>query len=150
MDNKKRKATKQGNVFIPIGIIVLVIIFATIFLVYCQVNIIIDNIRHDLFYASNNAILSFDLQDLAHKKYTVDVNQTKDIIEYILNKNYTEADGGITKIEITDLKVVNSRQKVTLKIQVQVTFDSVINIAGKREHSFKMIEEVGISLMEYK
>ncbi len=144
------KTRKQGNVFIPIGIIVLVIIFATVFLVQYQLNIIIENVRHDLFYASNNAILSFDLQDLAYKKYTIDKNQTKQIIEYILNKNYTETKGSITKIRVLDLKITNKLDKVNIKTQVEVTFNSVINVAGKNEHSFKMNDEINISLLEYK
>lgn len=149
MNKSNRVLSKRGNVFIPIGIAVIIIIFATIALVYYQVNIIIENVRRDLFYAANNAILSFDTQELAYKKYTVDESQTKEIIEYILNKNYTEGEGSITKVEITDLEVSNTQDKVNLKIQVKVTFNSVVSIAGKNEHSFKMNEDIKISLMDY-
>jgi len=139
---------KKGNVFIPIGLVILVIIFVTVFLMYYQVNIIIENVRRDLFYASNNAILSFDIKDLAYRKYTVDKEQTKQIIEYILNKNYADSD--ITKVQVTNLEILNEQNKIHLKIQVQVTFKSVINIAGKSEHDFKMNENIKISLMDYK
>lgn len=149
MNKKKNRLKKQGNVFIPIGIVVLVIIFAATFFIYYQVNIIIENVRHDLFYAANNAILSFDLQDLAYKKYTVDENKTKEVIEYILNKNYTESDGSITQIKITDLEVIYGGDKVNLDIEVQVTFRSVINLSGENEHSFKMNENIKIALMDY-
>lgn len=149
MNKSNRVLSKRGNVFIPIGIAVIIIIFATIALVYYQVNIIIENVRRDLFYAANNAILSFDTQELAYKKYTVNESQTKEIIEYILNKNYTEGEGSITKVEITDLEVSNTQDKVNLKIQVKVTFNSVVSIAGKNEHSFKMNEDIKISLMDY-
>lgn len=152
--NKMGKKTcalkKQGSVFISVGLVVLVIIFAVTFLVYYQVNIIAENVRHDLFYASNNAILSFDTQDLAYKKYTVDENKTKQVIEYLLNKNYTETEGSITKIEITDLDVIYEPDKVRLDTQVKVTFKSVINLAGENEHSFKMNENIKIALLDYK
>lgn len=149
--SKKRCALKkQGNIFISVGLIVLVIIFAVTFFVYYQVNIITENVRQDLFYASSNAILSFDMQDLSYKKYTVDENKTKEVIEYLLNKNYTETEGSISKIEITDLDVIYEQDKVRLDTQVQVTFKSVINLAGENEHSFKMNENIKIALLDYK
>lgn len=149
MNEKKYKLTKQGNVFIPIGLVVLVVIFASIFLVYYQVNIIIENVRRDLFYASNSAILSFDLQDLSYKKYTIDENKTKEVIQYLLNKNYTETKGSITKIKITNLEIISMHDKVNIDVKVQVAFKSVINISGKNEHKFTMNENIQISLLDY-
>ena len=149
MSDNKIKLKKRGNIFISIGMIALVVIFASIFFIYYQVNIIVDNIRNDLFYAANDAILSFDLQDLAYKKYTIDESKTKEVIEYILNKNYIESNGSITKIKVTDLGIIYGQDKVNLDIQVQVTFKSVINLLGKNEHSFKIRENVKIALMDY-
>ena len=149
MNNKGYVLKKQGNIFIPIGLVALVIIFATVFLVYYQVNIITENIRRDLFYASNNAILSFDLQDLAYKKYTANEQKAKQVIEYLLNKNYTETQGSITGIKVTNLKMIYEKDKVILDVEIQVKFKSVINIAGKNEHSFKMKDKIKISLMDY-
>lgn len=140
---------KYGNIFIPVGIVILIIIVVTVFLVYYQLNVIIENVRRDLFYASNNAILSFDTNELAYKKYVINEEKAKQIIEYILNKNYTEKLSSITKIEITDLKIMNLQDNVNLKIQVKVTFNSVISIAGYKEHSFKMNESINISLLKY-
>ena len=150
--NKKRQKSrlkKQGNVFISIGIVVFVIIFTATFYIYYQVNIITENIRQDLFYAANDAILSFDLQDLSYKKYTVDENKTKEVIEYILNKNYTESDGSIIEIKVTDLDVIYGQDGVKLDIQIQVKFKTVINLLGENEHSFKMNENIKIALMDY-
>ena len=148
MSSKKYVLKKQGSVFIAVGIVVLVIVFTAIFLVYYQVNIIVETVRQDLFYAANNAIVSFDVQDLAYKKYTVDVEGTKEIIEELLNKNYTNNESGITKITIKDLEVVGN-DKVDLKLQVKVNFNTVINILGKDEHSLTMKENIKISLLEY-
>lgn len=149
MNKNKYSLKKQGNVYVVIGIVVLVIIFMATFLVYYQVNIITESIRHDLFYASNASLLSFDTQDLAYKKYTVDENKTKQVIEYLLNRNYTEGEGNIINIKVTNLKVNYEQDKVILETQIQVTFRSVINLLGENKHSFKMNENIKIALLEY-
>ena len=149
MNKRKQILKKQGNVFIPIGLVVLVIIFASIVLVYYQINIITENIRKDLYYASTSAILSFDLQDLSYKKYTVDETKTKQVIEYLLNKNYTETKGSITEIKVSDLKINYLKDYVNLDVGIKVKFNSVINIMGKNEHEFKMNENIKIALMDY-
>ena len=82
MNNKN-----QGNVFVAIGILVLIIIFFATFLIYYQVNILLQSIRKDLYYASNSAILSFDTQELSYRNYAADEEKTKEVIECILNKN---------------------------------------------------------------
>ena len=149
MRNKKYILAKHGNVFIPIGFMALIIVFASIVLVYYQVNIITENIRKDLFYASNSAVLSFDLQDLAYQKYTVDESKTREIIEYLLNRNYTETQGSINEIKVTDLKIKKYKDKVCLDVEINVKFNSIINLMGKKEHEFRMIENIKISLIDY-
>lgn len=144
MNNKK-----QGSVFVAIGILVLIIIFFATFLIYYQVNILVQSIRKDLYYASNSAILSFDIQELSYRNYTVNEEQAKQIIEYILNKNYTEKEGSITEISITDLDIEYMQDGVVITTQIQVKFKSVINLLGKNEHEFKMNEKVKLSLMNY-
>lgn len=141
---------KRGNVFIAIGILVLIIVFFATFLVYYQVNILIQNVRKDLYYASNNAILSFDTQELSYRNYIVDAEKTKEVIEYILNKNYTETGGSITEIAITDLNIQYIQDNVVITTQIRVKFKSVINLMGENEHGFKMNESIKISLMDYK
>ncbi len=144
MNNKK-----QGNVFVAIGILVLIIIFFATFLIYYQVNILVQSIRKDLYYASNSAILSFDIQELSYRNYAADEEKTKEVIECILNKNYTEKEGSITKISITDLDIEYMQDGVVITTQIQVKFKSVINLLGKNEHEFKMNEKVKLSLMNY-
>lgn len=141
---------KQGNILLPIGLVVLIVVFVTVFLVYCQLNIIVQNVRRDLYYISKDAILSFDLQDLAHKKYTVDEAKTKQIIEYLLNKNYTKTEGSINKIQITSLEIFCEQDKVNIAVGIQVSFRSVVSLMGKNEHKFKMKENVSVSLLKYK
>lgn len=148
MMNKKCIENKQGNMIIAVGLIILVLIFAVTFLLYYQVNIIIENIRQDLFYVSNSSLLSFDTTDLAYGKYTVDVNKTKEIMEYLLNKNHQN--GSVKEIKITNLDVTYEKDKVRLDTEIKVKFESVITIGEKNEHEFKMKEQVKIALLEYK
>ena len=139
----------MNNIFISIGLFALVVAFTTIFLVYYQVNIIVQTVRQDLYYASNNAILSFDVQDLSYRKYTVNMAQAKETIESLLNKNYTQSGGSIKKIQITNLDTKYEQDKVNLDVEVQVTFRSVINLVGENEHKFKLNENIKISLLKY-
>lgn len=132
---------------IAVGLIVLVLIFAVTFLLYYQINIITESIRQDLFYVSNSSLLSFDTFDLAYGKYTVDVNKTKEIMEYLLNKNYQN--GSVKDIKITNLDVTYEKDKVRLDTEIKVKFESVVIIGGKDEHELKMKEQVKIALLEY-
>lgn len=138
---------KQGNMVIAVGLIVLVLIFAVTFLLYYQINIITDSIRQDLFYVSNSSLLSFDTSDLSYGKYTVDVNKTKEIMEYLLNKNYQN--GSVKDIKITNLDVIYEQDKVRLDTEIKVKFKSVVTVGAKNEHEFKMKEQVKIALLEY-
>jgi len=147
MTNRRCIKNKQGNMIIAVGLIVLVLIFAVTFLLYYQVNIITESIRQDLFYVSNSSLLSFDTSDLAYGKYTVDENKTKEIIEYLLNKNYQS--GSVKEIKITNLDVTYEQDKVRLDAEIKVKFESIITIGGKNEHEFKMKEKVKIALLEY-
>ena len=147
MTNRRCIKNKQGNMVIAVGLIVLVLIFAVTFLLYYQVNIISESIRGDLFYVSNSSLLSFDTSDLSYGKYTVDENKTKEIIEYLLNKNYQS--GSVKEIKITNLDVTYVHDKVRLDTEIKVKFESVITIGGKNEHEFKMKEQVKIALLEY-
>lgn len=141
-----RLFNKKGNIniFIPLGIILLITIFVAIFLAYYQVNIIADNIRKDLFYISNNAILAFNQQDLAYGKYTLDEQKAKEIIEEILNKNYQN--GSVLKISIIQLDQIENNQ---ILIKIKVRFKSFITLFGRNQYEFIMTETVKISLMKY-
>lgn len=150
MNRLNKGCNKNGNIFISLGIIVLAIVFSVVFLVYCQVNIIVADAKRELYYVTNNSILSFDFQDLAFKKYTVDENKAKQIIQELLDKNCDKQNSGITKIEIKNLEIINNNDDVKLKIQAKVTFNSVISISGNKQHSFNVNDQISISLLNYK
>lgn len=151
MNNKiKNCKYKQGNVIVVIGVYILIIIFLTVFLVKYQTNIIIENIRLDLFYAARETILAFNNQELAYRQYEVDENKTRSIIQEILEQNYLKENGSVTNINVVDIKIQYKEKFAKVYVEVEVTFRSVVNLFGKNEHKFKVKEEVKISLMEYK
>ena len=145
--NRKDIKNKQGNMVIAVGLMVLILIFAVAFLLYYQINIITESIRQDLFYVSNSSLLSFDTSDLSYGKYTVDENKTKEMMEYLLNRNYQN--GSVKEIRITNLDIIYEQDKVRLDTEIKVKFKSVVTISGKDEHEFKMKEQVKIALLEY-
>ena len=148
--NIKKYNSKQGNVIVVIGIYILIIIFLTVFLVKYQTNIIIENIKLDLFYAARGAILAFNNQELVYRQYEIDENKTRSIIQEVLERNYLKENGSVNNITIVDLQIRYEKEYVKVFVEVEVTFRSVVNLFGKNEHKFKVKEEVKISLMEYK
>ena len=148
--NIKKYNSKQGNVIVVIGIYILIIIFLTVFLVKYQTNIIIENIKLDLFYAAREAILAFNNQELVYRQYEIDENKTRSIIQEVLERNYLKENGSVNNITIVDLQIRYEKEYVKVFVEAEVIFRGVVNLFGKNEHKFKVKEEVKISLMEYK
>ena len=140
---------KKGNVYITIGLLVLIIILFATFLMYYQVNVIVTSIRKDLYYATKNTILSLDIQELSYGRYLIDIQRAKEMIEEILRKNYSKDNGSITKINIVDIQVQDTNENIVITTEIKVGFQSVINLMGNNNHTFKMKETIKISLMEY-
>ena len=97
------KENKKGNVIIFLGIIITVLMFMAIFVIYYQVNTITKKIRQDLFYASNNAIIAMDKEELLFSKYILNTQKAKNIIQEILVKNHIKDGGSITDILVEEL-----------------------------------------------
>ena len=146
MNKCKNGAT---NIFITVGLLLIIIIFAIIFLIYSQINNITENIRKDLFYISNNALMAMNENDLAYSMYTFNKDQAIEKLELLLRKNYVDGKGSITKISIKQLDLNNISGKPSLYIKINVEFESIIAILNDKLHSFDMQETVPISLMYY-
>ena len=140
---------KKGNVYITVGLLVLIIILFATFLLYYQVNIIVVSIRKDLYYATRNAILSLDTQELSYRKYIIDTQKAQEIVEELLRKNYIKDNGSVTKIEILDMRAECTDKNIVITNKIKVKFKSVINIIGDNNHEFEINETIKISLMEY-
>lgn len=141
----------MNNLLVAIGLMLLVIVFVVIFFSYYQINIIVQTLRQDLYYAAKNTILSFESKDLSYGKYTINDVKAKEIMQYILDKNYTQNEGGsINKVEVTNLDILNKENKIELSVEVKVSFTSVVNLFGKNKYNFKMKENINLSLLQYK
>ena len=139
---------KSGNlnVFISIGIILMLTILTVFFLVYFQINVIANNVRQNLFYSANNAILAMNVQSLAYGKYNMDIHYAKELIEDLLNKN---AQGAISNIEVKSLKLENIEGGPNLYAQVVVKFKTIVNFGNDNEYKITMQDTVPISLLKY-
>lgn len=139
---------KRGNlnVFISIGIILMLTILTVFFLVYFQINVIANNVRQNLFYSANNAILAMNVQSLAYGKYNMDIHYAKELIEDLLNKN---AQGAISNIEVKSLKLENIEGGPNLYAQVVVKFKTIVNFGNDNEYKITMQDTVPISLLKY-
>ena len=140
---------KRGNVYIAVGLLVLIILLFATFLLYYQVNVIVASIRKDLYYATRNAILSLDIQELSYSKYIIDTQKAQEIVEELLRKNYIKDNGSITKIEILDMQAESTDENIIITNKIKVKFKSVINLMGDNNHEFEINETIKISLMEY-
>ena len=134
------------NVFISIGIILMLTILTVFFLVYFQINVIANNVRQNLFYSANNAILAMNVQSLAYGKYNMDIHYAKELIEDLLNKN---AQGAISNIEVKSLKLENIEGGPNLYAQVVVKFKTIVNFGNDNEYKITMQDTVPISLLKY-
>lgn len=140
---------KKGNVFIAIGLLVVMIIFTAMVLVICELNIIVKTVRQDLYYATKNALLSCDVNELSYNNYDININRTREIIQELLNKNHEGLSDSINKIEILDIDVKNVSKSLAINVKVKIYFRSVINLAGKNNYSFELKEELKFSPLEY-
>lgn len=143
------KNRKNGNVFISIGILILIMIVAISMLLYYQVNIIAESIRKDLFYAANTAILAFNTEELSYRRYNINKEKTKQIMQEILNENYTKPRSSIANIKILYLDIKHTEDNANIAVEIEVAFKAVVNLIGKNDYTFKMKEDVNISLLNY-
>ena len=140
---------KQGNVFIPIGILVLIIITFAMFLSYYQVNLIISNMKRDLYYVAREAIFAFDVKELSYRNYLINENNIKDKIEDSLTREYTQSTYNIKEIQVVNLELAYDKEGINVEVELIVKFKSIINLMGDNIHEFNLREDVKISLMNY-
>lgn len=139
---------KKGhvNIFIPIGILLLVIVFVITFLIYFQVSTIINSVKKELFYIANNALIAMDEEALAYNDYNIDLNKMRYIIQNLLDRNKQR---NVNRVSIMDLRFNSNNKKPHLYIKVKVEFKPIVNIFSKESYSFKLQDEVMIALLNY-
>lgn len=144
---KTRYKVGNINVFVPLGIAFLAIIFAGMFLGYFQINMVTAALRKNLYFLANNAIVAMDNQELSYGVYSIDLEKAKNIIQDLLNKTYKD-NTFIKEIKVTNISF-KEQEIPKLSLEVEVKFIPVIKAQGKEQYKFTMKEEVKMSLMTY-
>ena len=129
-----------------LGVVVMILIIFSFFLLYFQINTINSRIRKDVFYASNNIIIAMDKNELAFSNYELSLSRAKEIVEDLLKKNNIKENGYITDIKVEDVSYNLSTKK--LNIKTKVCFKPVVRINDKDLTLF-ITEETKISLLQY-
>ena len=66
-----------------------------------------------------------------------------------MNQNYIKSRSSISNIKILYLDIKHTEDNANIAVEIEVTFKAVVNLIGKKEYTFKMKEDVNISLLNY-
>ncbi|CCZ56309.1 unknown [Clostridium sp. CAG:1219] len=140
------KYKKSGSINIIIVFIlvsILITIFINVYVAYQQVNTMISPVKMDMFYIVQNAIISFNSNELMYYQYKVDNSKLKTKVEEIIKHNYND------RVNIKNLEYDMLKNQV--KVEYTVIFEPVVfvNLLGKRVE-LKFIDYIKIKNMEIK
>ena len=140
------KYKKNGSINIIIVVIfvsILITILVNVYIAYQQVNTMVSPVKIDMFYIVQNAIISFNSNELMYYQYKVDNNKLKNKVEEIIKYNYND------RVNIQNLEY--DMQKNQVKIEYTVKFEPVVfvNFFGKRVE-LKFIDYIKLKNMEIK
>lgn len=140
---------KKGmtNIWIMFLGITMIILFTLIYMLYFQVGVIKNSIRQEVFYALMNGQVSLNKEELAFNSYEIDKNKLNDILNLWI-KETAKTKINVTEIKINDLLTNNSNDKVTLKIELLVSFIPIVKVSDKAK--VKINEEIDLSLLKFK
>lgn len=138
---------KKGfvNICISLGVVIIIVILISVFLIYFQVNVLISEIRQELYYELQNGMLAIEKDELALNSYLID---NKKLTEQINNWIQTS---GKSKLNVIDIKIKeittnNKNKKATFKVKLTVTFKPIINI--KQVASIDITNDIDLSLLK--
>lgn len=138
---------KKGfvNICISLGVVIVIVILISVFLIYFQVNVLISEIRQELYYELQNGMLAIEKDELALNSYLID---NKKLTEQINNWIQTS---GKSKLNVIDIKIKeittnNKNKKATFKVKLTVAFKPIINI--KQVASIDITNDIDLSLLK--
>jgi hypothetical protein len=139
--NKKRGSIEMF--ILSMTIMIMIIILATVFLLYTQINSCIYYIKSDLFYIAQNAYIAVNDEELAYSNYVIDNNLLEKKITYLLRKNYPNYNINVNKVDYDYLN-----KNILIDINLLVEPLVLNNIIGNINLNIK--EKVKLKLMEVK
>ena len=135
---------KRGSIeifILSITIIFMVIILTITFLLYIQINSCIYNVKTDLFYIAQNAILAVNYDELAYSNYEINDEMLKEKITTLLHLNYPNYNFNVNEIRYEHLT-----SSVLIDINLQIKPIALRNLIG--DITLKIKDNVKLKLME--
>lgn len=135
---------KNGSVeifILSITIIFMVIILAITFLLYIQINSCIYNVKTDLFYIAQNAILAVDYDELVYSSYEINDEILKEKITTLLHLNYPNYN-----FNVNEIKYEHLTSSVLIDMNLQIKPIALRNLIG--DITLKIKDNIKLKLME--
>lgn len=140
---------KKGmtNIWIMFLGITMILLFTLIYMLYFQVGVIKNSIREEVFYALMNGQVSLNKEELAFNNYEIDKNKLNDVLNLWV-KETAKTKINVTEIKINELLTNKGNDKVTLEIELLVSFIPIVKVSDKAK--IKINEEIDLSLLKLK
>lgn len=139
---------KKGfvNVFITIGIVILIFVLLTCFMIYFQINHIKTKIKNEMQYIIYDSVVAINKDKASLGVYSVDKSKLENVISgWCKNK---EKDIAYAKqISVKEVTVYSKEKSVNIKVKLNVKLKPIINIGKEIETT--ITEEYDISLLKY-
>lgn len=136
--------SKKGSVeiiILTLTIIFMFIILTITFLLYIQINSCVYNVKSDLFYISQNAVLAVNYDELAYSNYEINDEKLKEKIATLLHLNYPNYNFNVNEIKYECLS-----NSVLIDIDLHIKPIALRNIIG--DITLKIKDNVKLKLME--
>lgn len=156
MNKKKGELLVVAIILIAL---VLVLLLGAVSIQYFQINNTLTDIKANLFYICQNAIVAFS-DELGFEVYNIDVLRLKNVVSEILTKDYINGRTDITAINIDEIYLVTNESECLshtsgnystpfIHIVISVEFNPVIKFNGVNTRKIGIHQDVKLSLMVY-
>lgn len=146
----KRTKSIRGNIsviFLSLGVWYIILILFITAMLYTQINIVIYNIKSDLFYIVQNSLNRQIQETLAYSDYVFNKEEIKEHVETILKMNYIDGSNSkkgktsnIKEIEAKEIsllypgEVVNGcntlGDKIRIHIKIKIVYVPIVTLLG--------------------
>lgn len=138
MDKIKSKKGSIEIIFLCFAVVFGVFIFFSIYLLYSKININIYRVKQDLFNIVQNAVVSFDKEELSYNNFCIDEEQLIKNIEKVISLNYNN-------VKLNYINYDKKENNIYITVEVDLKL-SKWNINDK----VKITECVKLDMMEIK
>lgn len=139
---------KKGfvNVFITLGVALILIIIIISFFIYFQINLVQTKIKNDLNFAIYDGIVAINRNEFGLGSYSID----KIVFENIITnwcENVKKDIPWVIEAKIMDITIFNGANEINLSVKLSIKFTPVIKI---KEHATTIIvSDINLSRLKY-